>query len=90
VTRLWFRVVLDRRRELEGQHALLDYRHALLAAPSKQPMRQQLHPLAQRRVLFVEPLDLVAEFVEDCLGLCAAYRRHVPPPASAITTVYVE
>ena len=36
-------------------------------------MRQQLHPLAQRRVLFVEPIDLVAEFVEDCLGLCAAW-----------------
>jgi hypothetical protein len=54
-------------------------------------MRQQLHPLAQRRILLVEPIDLVAEFVEDCLGLCAACRRHVPPPpAVAITTVYVE
>ena len=28
------------------QHALLDYRHALLAAPPEQPVRQQLHPLA--------------------------------------------
>jgi len=70
---------------------LLDHRHAFLAAPPEQPMRQQLHPLAQRRVLFVEPFDLVAEFVEDCLGLCAAYRRHLPPPpTAAITTVYVE
>jgi len=43
---------------------LLDYRHALLAAPSEQPLRQQLHPLAQRRVLLVEPIDLVAEFVD--------------------------
>jgi hypothetical protein len=58
---------------------LLDYRHAFLAAPPEQPMRQQLHPLAQRGVLFVEPIDLVAEFVEDCLGLCATCRRHVPP-----------
>jgi hypothetical protein len=70
---------------------LLDYGHAFLAAPPEQPMRQQLHPLAQRRVLFVEPIDLVAEFVEDCLGLCAAYRRHVsPPPDVVITTVNVE
>jgi hypothetical protein len=70
---------------------LLDYRHALLAAPPEQAMRQQLHPLAQRRVLFVEPFDLVAEFVEDCLSLCAACRRHVPPlPETANTTVYVE
>jgi hypothetical protein len=81
----------SRRRRLQGQHALLDDRHALLAAPPEQTMRQQLHPLAQRRILFVEPIDLVAEFVEDRLGLCAAYRRHVPPPpAVAITTVYVE
>jgi hypothetical protein len=36
-----------------------------------------------RRVLFVEPIDLVAEFVEDCLGLCAAYHRHVPSPPEA-------
>jgi hypothetical protein len=70
---------------------LLDDRHALLTAPPEQTMRQQLHPLAQRRVLFVEPIDLVAEFVEDCLGLCAACRRHLsPPPEPAITTVYVE
>jgi hypothetical protein len=54
-------------------------------------MRQQLHPLAQRRVLFVEPIDLVAEFVEDCLSLCAACRRYVsPPPAATITTVYAK
>jgi hypothetical protein len=25
-------------------------------------------------------IDLVAEFVEDCLSLCAAFRRHVSPP----------
>jgi hypothetical protein len=70
---------------------LLDYRHGFLAAPPEQPMRQQLHPLAQCRVLLVEPFDLVAEFVEDCLSLCAAGRRHVPPPPQdAITTWYVE
>jgi hypothetical protein len=65
-----------RHRRLEGQHALLDHRHALLATSPTQAMRQQLHPLAERRVLFVEPIDLVAEFVEDCLGLCAARHHH--------------
>jgi hypothetical protein len=70
---------------------LLDYRYAFFATPAEEPMRQQLHPLAQRRVLFVEPIDLVAEFVEDCLGLCAAYRPHLsPPPTVAISLVYVE
>jgi len=70
---------------------LLDYRNAFLAAPPEQPMRQQLHPLAQRHVLFVEPIDLVAELVEDCLSLCAACRRHVsPPPAALLPQVYVE
>jgi hypothetical protein len=81
----------SRRRRLQRQHALLDYRYAFFATPAEEPMRQQLHPLAQRRVLFVEPIDLVAEFVEDCLGLCAAYRRHLsPPPAVSIPLVYVE
>ena len=39
---------LDRsgNRRLKGQHPLLDHRHALLAAPPEQPMRQQLDPLA--------------------------------------------
>jgi hypothetical protein len=87
VIRPWFRVVLAA-RWLEGQHPLPYDRHALLAVPSEQAMRQQLHPLAQRRVFFVEPIDLAAEFVEDCLGLCTAYCRHVPPsPEAAITAV---
>src|SRR5258708_5396855 len=86
-----FALYWPRRCGLQGQHPLLDSRQALLAAPPEQPMRQQLHPLAQRRVLLVEPSDLVAEFVEDCLGLCAAYRRHVPPPpTAAIPLVYIE
>jgi len=81
-----FGLYWSRRRGLQRQHALLDYRHAFLATPAEQPMRQQLHPLAQRRVLLVEPFDLVAEFVEDCLSLCAACRRHVPPPPAALIT----
>ncbi len=52
---------------LEGQHALLDYRHALFAASPEQAMRQQLDSLPERRVLSGEPFDLVAEFIEDCL-----------------------
>src|SRR5271154_2876565 len=86
-----FGLYLPRRRGLEGQHRLLDYRHALLATPPEQPLRQQLHPLAQCCVLFVVPIDLSAEFGEDRLGLWAACRRHVSsPPAATITTVYVE
>ena len=71
-----FGLYLPRRCGLEGQDPLLDYRHALLAASPEQAMRQQLHPLAERRVLLVEPIDLVAEFVEDCLGLCSARHHH--------------
>jgi hypothetical protein len=48
------------------------HRRALLATSSEPTIRQQLHPPAQRRLLFVKPIDLAAEFVEDCLGLCAA------------------
>jgi len=51
-------------------------RHALLAASPEQAMRQQLYALAERSVLFIEAIDLVAEFVEDCLGLL---RRSSPP-----------
>jgi hypothetical protein len=83
-------VLVPPHRGLQRQHALLDYRHALLATPPEQPMRQQLHPLAQRRVRVVQPIDLVAEFVEDGLGLCAAHRRHLSPPAVAILLVYAE
>src|SRR5436309_843003 len=43
-------------------------------------MRQQLYALAERRILFVEPIDLTAEFVEDRLGICAA--RHHTTTAS--------
>jgi hypothetical protein len=71
----------SRDRRLKGQHALLDDGHALLAAPPEQAVRQQQDSLPERRVLFGEPLDLAAEFVEDCLGLCTA-RHHTTTTAS--------
>jgi transposase len=43
---------------------LLDDRHALLAAPPEKTTRQQLYSLAQRRVLFVEPIRLSAQVQE--------------------------
>ena len=55
---------------------MLDHRHALLTASPEQTMRQQLDSLPQCRVLFVEPIDLAAEFVDNCLGLCAARHHH--------------